>query len=73
MFTIESRINGMLIGVIYGQNMGFADEPNEDMCQYNYTYTDIKDGVSILGSVNHHRDQGLAKLVVAIYRDMEDK
>jgi len=70
MFTIESRINGALIGVIYGHNEGHTDD--YEICNYTYCYTEISTGESIRGKLTHKRSDGLTKLVAAIYKDMDN-
>lgn len=68
MFTIENRINGVLIGVLYGHNEGFGD----DLTNYRYSwhYHDIEAGTVKSGSITHRRADGLVALTAAILADI---
>lgn len=65
MFTVEYRINGALLGVIYGHNEGAAtpDEDSAGLHEYKWHYHDISRGDVITGHVTHRRSDGLQSLV----------
>ena len=72
MFTMEYRINGALLGVIYGHNKGDVPAIARDAgrtvdmvapCLYEWRYHDIESGAVYSGEVIHDRDDGLHELV----------
>lgn len=74
MFTIETRINGALIGVLYGRNEGPSDPPGfQDRCRYTYRHHDVQSGKVREGEVIHYRTDGITNLVSRIFADMDEK
>lgn len=74
MFTVEIRINGALLGVIYGHNEGAAPpkKGEVDPCHYTWRYHDIESDTGPLrGSLVHERRHGLNALVRRIMADMQ--
>lgn len=63
MFNIEFKINSILIGHIYGRNLGFVDD---EKCEYEYRYYSPETGKLIEGHIYHRRDSGIEKLVHSI-------
>lgn len=68
MFTIEIKINGNLIGHIYGRNMGMKGEET----QYVYEYYEPDTPKLIKGEVLHDRDAGIRPLICKILNDIEN-
>jgi len=67
MFTAELKINGCLVGVLYGHNEGdIVSEPG--VCEYHYHYHDIEGGEVLSGDIKHLREAGLRSLVGKILR-----
>lgn len=82
MFTVELKINGMLIGVIYGHNEGAARDPDDasfydpDLCLYTYSYFHCSDGRTVKGTITHRRSEGLeilASRILAKAAETEDE
>ena len=71
MFTFEIRINGTLIGHIYGHNEDRYDK--EGRTEYAYEYYDVETRKQIKGKVFHHRKDGIRKLVKLILEDTDRK
>ena len=69
MFTIEIKINGSLIGHIYGINKG--DGPNKTT-RYNYEYYEPEIRRLITGSVLHKRENGIRVLIELILESVEN-
>jgi len=67
MFTVEIRINGTLIGHIYGRNMG--RNPG-GKTRYDYEYYEPELPNVRKGSVMHERDGGIRPLIAAILADV---
>jgi hypothetical protein len=36
MFSVEVKVNGVMIGHLYGQNRGYKNSQNFDICSYTY-------------------------------------
>lgn len=71
MFTFEIRINGSLIGHIYGHNEDQYDD--EGRTEYSYEYYDVETRTQTKGTVFHHRKEGIRKLVKLILEDVDEK
>ena len=71
MFTLEFRINGALIGVVYGHNEGAVDEYG--FYTYKYHYHQVERGNVISGFVQHFRDDGVERLCQLILDDVRDQ
>jgi hypothetical protein len=68
MFTVEIKINGTMIGHIYGHNEG--DLAN-GKCKYRYEYYEIEKRKVRNGMVEHARTDGIRQLVAAILNDVK--
>jgi hypothetical protein len=68
MFTIELRINGALIGHIYGRNVGVF---SKDKCRYKYEYYEPENRGIIKGEIVHNRNKGIRALVCDIFKKVE--
>ena len=66
MFTVEIKINGSLIGHIYGHNEG----PTPDGDRYRYEYYETEKRKVVNGEVVHHRADGIRPLIAAILSDI---
>lgn len=66
MFTVELKINGTMIGHIYGHNEGLEDE---GLTKYSWEYYRIESRKVTSGTVLHHRDDGLESLVAKILEE----
>ena len=65
MFTIELKINGSMIGHIYGHNEGIAPEgKGETLYSWEYYRPQIRELKH--GTVLHHRAAGIEALVCKI-------
>jgi hypothetical protein len=63
MFTVEIKVNGSLIGHIYGRNMS-GDKDGK--CWYNYEYYEPETRHVMKGTVPHKREDGIRALVTTI-------
>lgn len=71
MFTAELKVNGVLIGVLYGHNEGYVDN-GSDVCIYTWVYHRVDSMLKPqFGEVDHARSAGLAKLVGNILKNVE--
>lgn len=68
MFTIEIKVNGALIGHIYGRNTG---EYEDGKTKYAYEYYEPEEPRIRKGHVLHQRDHGIRPLITAILKDLE--
>jgi len=66
MFTIEMRINGVLVSTIYGRNIGVDDTTNRH--KYLYELYRPESGVQ-KGFVAHHREEGIERLTQIVLDD----
>ena len=69
MFTIEIKINGSLVGHIYGHNEGHINAKGETL--YRYEYYEVETRRVRPGTVRHVRKGGIRSLVVAILSSVE--
>lgn len=69
MFTVELKINGSLIGHIYGRNMG---QVTSGETKYEYDYYDVDRREQTKGELLFQREDGIRALVAAILSN-EDK
>lgn len=69
MFTFEIRINGALIGHIYGHNEDRITPQGEDTYRYEYYETESRRIAN--GGGTHKRSEGIRKLVAKILTDSE--
>lgn len=60
MFTVELKINGTPIGLLYGHNTMLVG--HDGKTAYKYEYYGLNSGKVVTGTVAHDRDDGLAKL-----------
>lgn len=68
MFTVEIKINGSLIGHIYGRNTG---EYKGSKVKYDYEYYEPEEPGVRKGQVFHSRESGIRPLIAAILKDLE--
>jgi hypothetical protein len=68
MFTVELKINGALVGHVYGVNKGVAANGKTS---YVYDYYDVGNRKITKGTVKHKRDDGLNKLIALILEDVD--
>lgn len=71
MFTFEIRINGSLIGHIYGHNESRTDDEGRD--EYSYEYYETGTRKLIKGTVFHRRVEGIRPLVTKILTDVDTR
>lgn len=73
MFSVELKVNGRLVGHIYGKSI----QPDmEDMTCYRYEYYEPEDSILKAGVVAHCRVEnadGLRKLISIILEDVDKK
>jgi len=67
MFTVEIRINGALIGHIYGTN---TRELGAGVYEYRYEYYEPDVRKLIKGRVTHLRSSGVRPLINAVLSDV---
>lgn len=67
MFTVEIKINGALIGHIYGLNQG----EQSGMTKYHYEYYEPEQPKLSVGTVLHERDNGIRDLISLILADVK--
>jgi len=74
MFSVETRINGVLINHVYGRNITHTFlEHKEEGDVYSYIYTETETGYSCEGIIIHKRKDGLTQLVSTIMIDVLKK
>jgi len=72
MFTVELKINGSMIGHIYGHNEGVrASDAEGDRYRYEYYRPETRRVHN--GEITHVRSEGIEKLVALILMDVENK
>ena len=69
MFSIEIKINGSMIGHIYGRNIGNTGAKD----QYIYEYYEPELRKVISGNVNHKRSNGIRELLAVILKDIKQR
>ena len=70
MFTIEIKINGAMIGHIYGRNV---KDMGNGQNEYDYEYYEPEQRNLKKGTVSHARSDGIRKLVNKILTDIDNK
>jgi len=71
MFTAEIKINGTLIGHVYGRNL---DETKNGRDHYTFEYYAPENpGDVVTGKVWHKYDDGMRKLLIKILQEVEKK
>jgi hypothetical protein len=74
MFTAELKINGLLVGHLYGVNKGpVVSEQVNDLCHYEYHYYDTESGTVVHGNLVYRQSNGLPALVSECLTDAKDK
>ena len=66
MFSIEVKINGIMIAYIHGRNIEHIPDKQDDVCLYTYDLYDTNKGIVEKGNVLHKRDEGILKLIKRI-------
>ena len=69
MFTVELRINGVMVGHVYGTNKGPVPYGKGET-KYDYEYYEPDGDGVVRGSVMHKREDGLRHLVKLILDDI---
>lgn len=69
MFTIEIRVNGAMIGHIYGRNISHGD--GGDFDDYSYEYYEPYARKLMRGKVTHKRGDGIRRLTSVILADID--
>ena len=65
MFEVDIKINGCLIGHVYGHNKGRSSFKEED--SYFYRYYEVQNGATYEGELTHSREEGIEPLVQKIF------
>jgi len=73
MITVEIKVNGNMVGHIYGQNLGRAYGEGKRVHDYRYEYYNLALGKIISGSVLHSGKLNIEKLINEILSDIEKK
>jgi hypothetical protein len=74
MLSIETRINGTLIGVAYVHNESLINETGEGECVYSVEYHRInKEPPVIKFKIKHRREEGAEKLSLLIYTELDKR
>jgi len=69
MFTVELRVNGALVGHVYGRNVGDGAQGRD---RYAWEYYEPELGGRLLtGVVEHLRSDGLAKLAAKVLKEVQ--
>lgn len=63
MFNVEIRVNGTMIGHIYGRNITPATKQGVGLDLYTWEYYKPESRTVVKGVVSHDRDAGIEKLV----------
>jgi len=70
MFTVEIKINGSLIGHIYGHNEGVDKNNNTE---YTYEYYRPESRKLVNGKILFRREDGIENLICSILEDYSKK
>lgn len=79
MFSVDFKINGKLVAMINGINLGWISSKK---CKYHYEFTELgnltyritpRNSTPIRGKVAHKRSAGITKLVEIILGDIHDR
>jgi len=70
MFTVEIKVNGALIGHIYGQNLGVE---LDGKTKYKYEYYEPGANKIVNGSVYCVREDGIRPLITTILNEIDNK
>ena len=74
MLSIETRINGTLIGVAYVHNEIYLIDKEEGECIYSVEYHRFNKEPSVIKfNVKHKREEGAEKLSLLIYRELDKR
>jgi hypothetical protein len=74
MLSIETRINGTLIGVAYVHNELYLEGKEEGECVYLVEYHRLnKEPPVIRFNVKHKREEGAEKLSLLIYKELDKR
>lgn len=74
MLSIETRINGNLIGVSYIHNESLVDNQEQGECIYFVEYHRMnKEPPVIRFNVKHKREEGAEKLSLLIYKELDKR
>lgn len=68
MLTAELKINGTLIGHLYGHNEGYNTDGS---CEYSWHYYKTETGAVVKGTLSHKREDGLEELIASILRSIK--
>lgn len=68
MFSVELKVNGMLVGHAYGVNKGHVD--NSIYCKYRWHYYDVAKEAMHNGFIKHDPSKGLEQLVSDILSEV---
>ena len=65
MFSAELKVNGVIVGMLYGHNKGYADKKATPECDYYIEYHTFGEYCKnvVTGNIIHDRDDGLGLLV----------
>jgi hypothetical protein len=63
MFTVEIRVNTLLVAHVYGRNLGKHDGKT---CEYLWEYYELEKGAVIQGIMRQPPGNGIAPLVAKI-------
>lgn len=70
MLSLETRINGVLIGYINVHNEIMADKDNNHIYNVDY-YSFGKEPYKLNFKVKHNREEGAEKLLLLIYKEID--
>ena len=71
MFTVDIKVNGILVGHLHCHNRMLPDEDFLDTYKYTYVQVDKPNGYG--GIVSHRASNGIEKLVSKILDDVSKK
>jgi len=70
MFSVELKINGAMIGHIYGRNI---ESLGEGIYRYTYEYYEPETRGIRKGTIVHRQVDGVRHLIALILKDMEER
>jgi hypothetical protein len=74
MLSVETRVNGSLVGTAFVYNELSLDDNIEGECLYSVEYHRInKEPPVIKFKVKHRREEGIEKLSFLIYRRLDQR
>ncbi len=72
MLSVELKVNGVMVGHIYGRNISGNDHMYCSEHIYRWEYYKPEQRQMVSGTVKHIRDDGIEKLISLILKEVEN-